>query len=90
VPQNRRGRFSARAVATFPHFVVVQALAVRGGFVELVARGAYFMPRIAISAFDAMMRASSSTRAFRARADEVIPQGAFAAVHESESGTFET
>ena len=48
------------------------------------------MPRIAISAFDAMMRASSSTRAFRARADEVIPQGAFAAVHESESGTFRT
>jgi hypothetical protein len=45
------------------------------------------MPRIAISAFDAMMGASSSTRAFRARADEVIPQGAFAAVHESESGT---
>ena len=43
------------------------------------------MPRIAISAFDAMMRASSSTWAFRARADEVIPQGAFAAVYESES-----
>jgi hypothetical protein len=39
------------------------------------------MPRIAISAFDAMMRASRSTRAFRARADEVIPRGAFAATH---------
>jgi hypothetical protein len=64
-PENRGGRFSAKDAA-FPHFVAVQALAVAAASSNFVARD--FMPRTAICAFDAMMRAKLLHAASRSSA----------------------